>query len=241
MLMKLWPSLMELAAQRQLRSEKGKRNRGALSFTIFRPFSEMFGPSRDDPSQGASWPSQFSAAGPVDQSRIDGNEDSRWHRPPNSFLLYCQAMRSAVRQENLGLSNTEATRVLGKMWKEVPIELKLAYKHQAAVLQEAFKREHPDYTYRTARMKRALNEPLAKGSQGLDPMMMQDDAVAVDQQMFAEGGMFPGMQQQFAAQSPSVSQGMGAPRMMPGAVVPGMEGAPQQMMYQTQSGQFRKQ
>jgi transcription factor SOX7/8/10/18 (SOX group E/F) len=172
---------------------------------------------------------------------MDGNEDNRWHRPPNSFLFYCQAVRSAVRQENLGLSNTETTRVLGKIWKEVPIEWKFAYKHKATVLQEAFKREHLDYTYRRDHMKRAMNKLLTKGSQGVDPMMMRDDSMAVYQQMFAQGGMFPGMQQQFAAQSPSVSQGMGAPRMMPGAVVPGMEGAPQQMMYQTQSGQFSKQ
>ena len=99
-------------------------------------------------------------------------EGDNSHRPPNAFILYSQAMRTQVRQENPSLSNTEVSRLLGKMWKEVPNEIKLQYKQKAAAMQEEFKREHPDYTYRKARRKRALNELLTKSSTGFSGFPM---------------------------------------------------------------------
>lgn len=103
----------------------------------------------------------------------DMEEGDNAHRPPNAFILYSQAMRSQVRQENPSLSNTEVSRLLGKMWKEVPNDIKLQYKQKAAAMQEDFKREHPDYTYRKARRKRALNELLTKSSTaGFQPFPM---------------------------------------------------------------------
>jgi transcription factor SOX7/8/10/18 (SOX group E/F) len=52
------------------------------------------------------------------------------------------------------------------MWKEVPSDVKIQYKQKAAIAQEQFKRDHPNYTYRKARRKRALNELLARSGQG---------------------------------------------------------------------------
>jgi transcription factor SOX7/8/10/18 (SOX group E/F) len=102
-----------------------------------------------------------------DPSTMDQEEEGdNAHRPPNAFILYSQTMRSSVRQENPSLSNTEVSRLLGKMWKEVPADQKQIYKQRAAAAQEIFKREHPDYTYRKARRKRALNELLTKSAQG---------------------------------------------------------------------------
>jgi hypothetical protein len=104
---------------------------------------------------------------PEQEPEHDNTEESEIsHRPPNAFILYTQEMRSSVRQENPNLSNTECSKLLGKMWKEVPNELKLQYKAKASALQEEFKRQHPDYTYRKARRKRALNELLTKSTQG---------------------------------------------------------------------------
>ncbi|KAH0795953.1 HMG box family protein [Histomonas meleagridis] len=84
------------------------------------------------------------------------------HRPPNAFILYSQEMRSSVQQENPNLSNIEVSRLLGKMWKEVPSSSKLAYKQRAQKLQEEFKQKNPGYMYVKARRKRALNELLTK-------------------------------------------------------------------------------
>ena len=83
-------------------------------------------------------------------------------RPPNAFILYTLTMRNKARQENPTLSNTEISSLLGKWWKVIPNEEKLRFKQQATMMQEKFKREHPDYTYRKARRKRALNELLTK-------------------------------------------------------------------------------
>ena len=132
----------------------------------------------------------------------DAEETDNSHRPPNAFILYSQAMRTQVRQENPSLSNTEVSRLLGKMWKEVPNEIKLQYKQKAAAMQEEFKREHPDYTYRKARRKRALNELLTKSSSTFPGFPMG-----------AQGfPMPPGdMQNQFSALGNPQFQQMGAP------------------------------
>jgi transcription factor SOX7/8/10/18 (SOX group E/F) len=97
------------------------------------------------------------------------------HRPPNAFILYSQAMRSAVRQENPSLSNLEISRLLGKMWKEVGPDTKLRFKQQAAVAQTEFKEQHPNYTYRKARRKKVLNDLLTKNNQTLPPGVFPTD------------------------------------------------------------------
>ena len=124
-----------------------------------------------NPGQAQPWNRAPAAAPPMprhdDMPDIEGEEGDQSRRPPNAFILYSQSMRSQVRQENPSLSNTECSRLLGKMWKEVPNEIKLQYKQKAAAMQEEFKRTHPDYTYRKARRKRALNELLTKSSGGV--------------------------------------------------------------------------
>ena len=120
------------------------------------------------------WQQQVPTQAPQAMADTEDDGDNA-HRPPNAFILYSQAMRSAVRQENPSLSHTECSRLRGKMWKEVPSDIKLQYKQRAAAAQEEFKRQHPNYTYRKARRKRALNELLTKSSQGIpfcDPMSM---------------------------------------------------------------------
>ena len=129
-------------------------------------------PGNQVPNQQAqSWGRAGNQAANNDADSMDVEEGDNTRRPPNAFILYSQAMRSQVRQENPSLSNTECSRLLGKMWKDVPHELKLQYKQKAASMQEEFKREHPDYTYRKARRKRALNELLTKSSHGYPQFM----------------------------------------------------------------------
>ena len=110
---------------------------------------------------------QWQAAKPEPEQATDEfDKEDTSHRPPNAFILYSQAKRSEAQRQNPTLSNTEVSRILGKMWKEVPNEIKLQYKQKAAKLQEEFKKQHPDYTYRKARRKRALNELLTKSTHG---------------------------------------------------------------------------
>ena len=170
----------------------------------------------------SAWGQQPMQAAPVEASF---EEDDGAHRPPNAFILYSQSMRSEVQQQNPSLSNTEVSRLLGKMWKEVPSESKNQFKQQAAMLQEEFKRQHPNYTYRKARRKRALNELLTKSSQGF---MMSGAGIPMYQQ--------PGGQMPFAGMQ---MPGMAQPGMQ-GMAQPGMQGIPQmggqQMMGMAQPG-----
>lgn len=183
---------------------------------------------------------QAAAADPIEAPEMEETDNS--HRPPNAFILYSQAMRTQARQDNPSLSNTEVSSLLGKMWKEVPAEIKLQYKQKAAALQEQFKREHPDYTYRKARRKRALNELLTKSTSGVYgqfpmagfPMQMapgQDlSQFQMPNQAFQMQG-FPGMQ---------MPQGMTGLPGMPqpqGQMTPGMPGIPGISQPQDQSGQ----
>ncbi|KAH0793524.1 HMG box family protein [Histomonas meleagridis] len=114
-------------------------------------------------------------------SNVESDDNAK--RPPNAFILYSQAMRDSVRQENPSLSNIEVSRILGKMWKEVPSETKLQYKQKAQQLQEDFKKNHPGYTYRKARRKKALNEILTKnGYNTIDPSFAYNPMMAYYQQ-----------------------------------------------------------
>lgn len=76
---------------------------------------------------------------------------------PSGFLLFAQDMKPQIRSENPTLSLLEISRILGKMWKEVPYDQKVQYKQKAAQIHEEFKRSHPDYTY-TKSKKKHLNE-----------------------------------------------------------------------------------
>jgi transcription factor SOX7/8/10/18 (SOX group E/F) len=157
------------------------------------------------------WPQQQQQPEPAPPE----DETDTAHRPPNAFVLYSIAMRSQIRQENPTLSNIEVSRLLGKMWKEVPGDMKLKFKQKAADAQELFKREHPNYTYRKARKKRALNELLTKSSQGFaGPAGFPTDAAQMA--LFAASPfMMPGIYGQAAAGAPQgqLPPGMGMPNM----------------------------
>ncbi|EAY16960.1 HMG box family protein [Trichomonas vaginalis G3] len=101
--------------------------------------------------------------------------DSQAKRPLNAFMLYSREMRIRIRQENPSMSNTDISTLLGKLWKEVPNDIKLQFKHRSAKMQEIFKAEHPDYTYKKARRKRALNDLIAKNPNGITPSMLSPE------------------------------------------------------------------
>jgi hypothetical protein len=110
------------------------------------------------------------------------------HRPPNAFVLFSQAFRSVIQRQNPALSNIEISRLLGKLWKELPVEQKMPYKERAAALQEVFKRDHPDYTYQKAQMKRALTQMLVKNGQAMNPFFIHGTQ---NQMMMFKPGVAP--------------------------------------------------
>ncbi|KAH0785112.1 HMG box family protein [Histomonas meleagridis] len=178
---------------------------------------------------GSNWQQLMASSSPSSKGG-----DSQARRPPNAFILYSQAMRSEVRQQNPSLSNIEISRILGKMWKEVPNDTKLQYKQQAAKLQEEFKHDHPDYTYQKARRKRALNELLAKNSQAM-PSYDQFALMQMNQMYPMQGmpqmygvGQVPGMGQMTdMSQTNNMNQQMNGMGSIPGMGMPQMQGLTQ--------------
>ena len=176
----------------------------------------MFNPNFDGTDPNQQWNQQGAPVQPqlvpatvqpdvsIPQYQDDDSDQAR--RPPNAFILYSQTMRTQVRSENPTLSNTEVSSLLGKMWKDVPNDVKLQYKQKAQALQEEFKKAHPGYTYRKARKKRALNELLTK-TQGLgaypfpggDPYGLQQGYPGIPGYPFQ---MVPGMPMQQQMQPP---------------------------------------
>jgi transcription factor SOX7/8/10/18 (SOX group E/F) len=114
------------------------------------------------------------------------------------------------------------------MWKEVPADVKLQYKQQAAAAQGEFKRAHPDYTYRKARRKRALNELLTKTTQGFAPGNFSGDPAMLNPLFNPANPYFMQMYGQ-AAQQATLPPGQMPPLGMPNMGVPmmGAPGAPQ--------------
>jgi transcription factor SOX7/8/10/18 (SOX group E/F) len=189
------------------------------------------------PAQSWAPPTDSAAAGDQDE------ETDNSHRPPNAFILYTQAMRSSCRQENPSLSNTEVSRLLGKKWKDVPSDVKMQYKQKAAIAQEQFKRDHPNYTYRKARKKRALNELLTKSAQGfqmpgfpVDPNLQAMMGSAPNPfllQMYGQGQLQAGQMLQQQQLGLVGQPGQGPPGMPQGyGGYPGMPGQGQPGMYQ---------
>jgi hypothetical protein len=177
------------------------------------------------------------------QAAADDDQDTS-HRPPNAFILYSQAMRSAVRNDNPSLSNIDVSRLLGQMWRDVPADVKLQYKQRAIVGQEQFKRDHPNYTYRKARRKRALNELLTKSTQGFpmagfpaDPTQMFNAAANpyFQMQMFnqqgAPGTVPPG---NFGIPNLGMMGVPGQPHQQPFGNMPQYPGMPDPSAYQYQ-------
>ena len=182
---------------------------------------------------GSNWQQLMSSPGSGAKS-----SDTQARRPPNAFILYSQAMRADVHQQNPSLSNIEISRILGKMWKEVPNDTKLQYKQQAAKLQEEFKRDHPDYTYQKARRKRTLHELLAKSSQAIPSydqfaLMQMGFPMQGMGQMYGMGqmprmGQMPGMgQMSDVSQSSSMNQQLNGMSAIPGMAMTQMQGMPQ--------------
>lgn len=158
-------------------------------------------------------------------------EDDQSRRPPNAFILFSQVMRSQIRSENPTLSNTEVSRILGKMWKEVPNDQKVQYKQKAAQMQEDFKKSHPDYTYRKARRKRALNELLTKSANMANPgeqYMMLGNPMMQYQPMMANQPPMYNQQMQYGyvpqmpgnPQMPQQSPMQGQPQMQQMTTMP---------------------
>ena len=120
-------------------------------------------------------------------------------RPPNAFILFCLERRQEVKGINPALANTEISRSLGDIWKDLPEQSKKPYKEKARQLQAEFKAKFPNYKYAKSRKRRQQ----LLGEQQFDLGMIKDDriftvndymrAVQQQSQLFSNPNSYPVM------------------------------------------------
>ncbi|XP_055585745.1 transcription factor Sox-8-like [Uranotaenia lowii] len=74
-------------------------------------------------------------------------------RPMNAFMVWAQAARREMSKQEPKLQNSEISKDLGKMWKNLAVEDKQPFIEQAEKLRMTHKKQHPDYKYQPRRKK----------------------------------------------------------------------------------------
>jgi len=91
--------------------------------------------------------SSFLLTPPAVTSTTSSRRRNEILRPPNPFILYRQEHHSKVLAEHEGISNTEISKIIGKMWKEESEEVKNKYKEKAQEMKRRHKLMYPDYRF----------------------------------------------------------------------------------------------
>merc|ERR1719192_1663142 len=64
-------------------------------------------------------------------------------RPPNAYMLFANANRARVREENPDLKITEVAKKLGDSWKTIPQEEKQTFLDKAKRLKQEYNEKYP--------------------------------------------------------------------------------------------------
>lgn len=78
----------------------------------------------------------------------------RTPRPANAFILYRRDKQVKILESLPGTSNAEVSRLVGAMWKNEKLEVKVQYFQKAELLKVQHKRLYPDYKYQPQRNKK---------------------------------------------------------------------------------------
>lgn len=81
------------------------------------------------------------------------NDHIHIKRPMNAFMCWAQIARRRLANEHPELRNTELSKMLGQMWKELDQEQKHPYIKKAEHLRMKHKSQYPNYKYRPKRKR----------------------------------------------------------------------------------------
>ncbi|KAI0990258.1 hypothetical protein GJ496_000499 [Pomphorhynchus laevis] len=82
----------------------------------------------------------------------------RVKRPMNAFLVWSKSIRREITQKNPKLHNSEISKQLGEMWRNMSDEDKQPYIEEAKILRSEHMRNYPDYKYRPRRKTNKINK-----------------------------------------------------------------------------------
>ncbi|XP_017088796.2 transcription factor Sox-9 [Drosophila bipectinata] len=96
---------------------------------------------------------QASAKAPTDRKK------EHIKRPMNAFMVWAQAARRVMSKQYPHLQNSELSKSLGKLWKNLKDSDKKPFMEFAEKLRMTHKQEHPDYKYQPRRKKARAMPP----------------------------------------------------------------------------------
>ncbi|KAH8307982.1 hypothetical protein KR059_003834 [Drosophila kikkawai] len=103
---------------------------------------------------------QASAKAPTDRKK------EHIKRPMNAFMVWAQAARRVMSKQYPHLQNSELSKSLGKLWKNLKDSDKKPFMEFAEKLRMTHKQEHPDYKYQPRRKKARVMQPQSQGEGG---------------------------------------------------------------------------
>ena len=91
----------------------------------------------------------------------------RIKRPMNAFMVWSSLERKKLAEKEPNLHNTELSKRLGQMWKEMSEEDKAPYRQEATRLKDKLMEDHPEYKYKPRRRKDLRHIQASTGNVGL--------------------------------------------------------------------------
>ncbi|XP_035668825.1 transcription factor Sox-1-like [Branchiostoma floridae] len=118
---------------------------------------------------------------PPEMLPAPGHEDAplpkkadRVKRPMNAFMVWSRGQRRKIAEDNPKMHNSEISRRLGEMWKELSVEEKKPFVDESKRLRAKHMEEHPDYKYRPRRKMKNTMKGAKFSLPPLPGMPMQD-------------------------------------------------------------------
>ncbi|XP_018349949.1 PREDICTED: LOW QUALITY PROTEIN: transcription factor Sox-21-like [Trachymyrmex septentrionalis] len=117
--------------------------------SMYHPFSNIMSPEVIDASDI--------------KQRTPAQQEIHIKRPMNAFMVWSREKRKLISQENPKMHNSEISKMLGAMWKELTEEDKIPYIEKSKRLRNQLLKDHPDYKYRPRRKAKKLDQSRVMG------------------------------------------------------------------------------